>query len=191
MKQALCPAALVLLLAGCAGPGTAEVPAVSPSPAAESAPLPSPSQEPVWEGPAPEEVFAQLTDPFVFVSGAGAWGTIMTIQPDGTFTGRYDASDLDIHYFCVFNGSLSQPVQVGDYTYSVTLESLEQEGTEGEEHMEDAIRYICSTPYGIEGAEELMLYAPGAPVEELPEDFLIWAGIRGKDRPETDRKSVV
>lgn len=31
---------------------------------------------------------------FLFASGAGAWGTILTIEDDGSFSGQYSDSDI-------------------------------------------------------------------------------------------------
>ena len=88
-------------------------------------------------------------------------------------------------YLCTFSGTLSQPEPVNEYTYSVQLLSLEQDEPEGKEYMEDGIRYIISTPYGMEGAEELLLYRPGAPAPELPEEFRGWVGMLGAAQSET------
>ena len=78
MKKLLLAAlALALLLgAGCAN-GKANI---ASSSAAESAQGTEPEQEnPLTESGALN---------FVFSSGAGGWSTQLTLQPDGTFTGR-------------------------------------------------------------------------------------------------------
>ena len=192
MRRAIWPAALVLLLlTGCAGTAS-EPPSASPQPspaASAAAPAPSLTETAEDQGPAPEEVFDQLPDEFLFSSGAGGWGTILSIESDGSFSGEYHDSEMGgtvpLCYYCEFSGTLSQPERVDAYTYSTTLLSLEQEKEEGEEYMEDGIRYIISTPYGIEGAEELLLYRPGTPVSELPEEFRGWTGLSGTAAPET------
>lgn len=125
---------------------------------------------------------------FLFASGAGAWGTWLTIDDDGTFSGNYHDSEMGsagadypngICYLCRFSGKFSEPVKVNDYTYSVKLEQLEMEDTPGTEKIEDGIKYIYSQPYGLEGAENFLFYLPGTPVEDLPEGFLGWSGNAG------------
>ncbi|MBR1735897.1 MAG: hypothetical protein IJ736_02610, partial [Firmicutes bacterium] len=51
---------------------------------------------------------------------------------------------------------------------------LTQEKEENEEWIEDEIRYIVLTPYGIQDGENFVVYPPETPLEILPEDFLSW-----------------
>ena len=81
------------------------------------------------------------------------------------------ASDL---YICNFTGKFTVPVQINDYTYSLKLESLQTEGNSGEEYYENNQRFVYSEPYGLENANELLIYTPGSPISELPEDLTIW-----------------
>ena len=63
-----------------------------------------------------------------------------------------------------------------EYTYSMTMESITLENTPGEEYYDsDKVLHIASTPYGLEGANEVLLYFPGKKVSELPESFLGWS----------------
>ena len=39
----------------------------------------------------------------------------------------------------------------------------------------DGIRYTYITAYGLAGTEEVLLYLPGAPLEELPEEYRYWS----------------
>ena len=123
MKKLLLAAlALALLLgAGCAN-GKANT---ASSSAAESAQGTEPEQEnPLTESGALN---------FVFSSGAGGWSTQLTLQPDGTFTGRYEDMDLGdmgeknpngTVYLCDFSGSFSQPGKVDDHSWTMILEYL-------------------------------------------------------------------
>ena len=56
----------------------------------------------------------------------------------------------------------------------MSLESIEQEKEEGEVEYRDGIRYIYSSPYGFDDADEFYIYTSSAPISELPEDFLSW-----------------
>lgn len=132
-----------------------------------------------------EDLFGILPDTFVFSSGVGAWDTQVSIAPDGSFAGTYHDSDMGdtgenypngTEYICEFNGQFSQPTQVNDYTWSVQLESVHTDGIPDTQEIRDGIRYIYSTPYGIEGGEEFLIYLPGAPVADLPEGFRNWVG---------------
>ena len=66
---------------------------------------------------------------FAFSSGAGAWGTILTIQEDGSFEGNYhDANMGDIGegypngsvYICEFSGKFTEPKKENNFTYSAS-----------------------------------------------------------------------
>lgn len=122
-----------------------------------------------------------LPEELVFSSGAGAWRTVLTLQPDGSFTGQY--SDWDsggdpsqypegIYYICNFSGTFSDLRQLDETTYAMTLETLEAQETEGEEWTEDGTLYIGSAPYGLEGGTEFFLYAPESSTDVLTSESL-------------------
>jgi hypothetical protein len=131
--------------------------------------------------------FSDLSDmTFWFGSGVGAWSTELTIHPDGSFNGYYHDYDMGdtgsdypngTLYVCYFNGRFTSLNKTGDYKYSMTCESLTQEGTAGEEEIIDGIRYITSTPYGFDNADEFILCLPGQRVDELPEELLRWVSM--------------
>lgn len=119
----------------------------------------------------------------LFASGAGAWGTTLTLQPDGTFSGDYSAHYMDENtaeypygtiYVCQFSGRFSELTQINNYAFSMELEELTTEEPAGKEWIEDNIRYITSDPLGMEDGEEFILYAPGTPADELSEEFRDW-----------------
>ena len=58
---------------------------------------------------------------------------------------------------------------------------------DGTEEYADGVRYVYSEPYGLEDAEELLVYSPRTPAESLPEDFLIWLRMPWGWEPEEDR----
>jgi uncharacterized protein YecT (DUF1311 family) len=128
--------------------------------------------------------FEDLEDyQFYFASGAGGWRTFLNIDADGKFDGAYSDSEMGAvgedypngtYYLCEFIGKFSNLTQVNDYTYSVKIADLrcakEPETTE----IIDEILYHYSTPFGIEGTEEILIYLPGAPIAELPEQYMNW-----------------
>lgn len=129
-------------------------------------------------------IFEELGDlEFYFASGAGGWRTVLEIEADGSFSGVHSDSDMGsigegypngTYYYCEFEGKFTEPVKVNDYTYSMKIEEIyctkEPETTE----IIDETLYYYSTPYGIDGAEEVLLYLPDAPTAELPEEYMNW-----------------
>ncbi len=136
-------------------------------------------EEPVEE---PASLFETLPECFLFSSGAGAWRTELSIAPDGSFTGAYTDTNAGWEghpaeqYYCNFSGQFSEPVQVDEFVWSVTVEALELEDTPGETTYvkADNLNRIASTPYGLENAKEVLIYLPGAAAEDLPEMFRSW-----------------
>lgn len=141
----------------------------------------------VWEEGEAElpgaDILASLPERFDFSSGVGAWSTELKIAADGTFNGLYHDANAgesgegytSTIYTCQFYGEFSAPVKVNDYTYSMTLESLHLVDEAGQESIDgDGTRWVTSTPHGLEGADEVLIYLPGAPVAELPEEFINW-----------------
>lgn len=123
-------------------------------------------------------IFNQIPKDFSFSSGAGGWGTDITINNDGTFTGEYhDSEGSNTVYICKFNGKFSTPTKVNEYTYSMDLEFLNTEGKVNDYYYENGIKYIYSTPYGFDNANKFYIYLPGAPVANLPNEFLGWSFI--------------
>lgn len=123
---------------------------------------------------------------FYFSSGVGGWGTSLDIYADGSFEGSYHDSDMgDIGegysngtvYLSDFRGSFTDIKKVNDYTYTMKLQTIELEKEPGTEWIEKEARYIASEPYGMDNAEEVYLYLPGAPTAELPSDFLDWVSM--------------
>lgn len=130
-----------------------------------------------------EKLFSQMTNTFRFLSGAGGWSTELYLKEDGSFTGLYTDGEMGSYdlalfpngtvYICEFSGSFTQPEMLSDFVYSVRVQSLNY----GEPEMvtyEDGLRYITSTPYGLENADEVLIYLPGYPVAELSEEAQGW-----------------
>lgn len=165
--------ALTLGLTACGAP-----PETAPAPGeavTETVPAPDvaapPAEEPA-AGPVEETIFPRS---FRFASGAGGWSTELEVAADGSFIGMYLDSDNDATYICHFSGNFSQPVKVDDLTYSMRLESIEQEETEGEEITSGCFRFIGSSPHGLKNADEIFIYLPGSRQQDLPESFSAWA----------------
>ena len=154
----------------------------------ETLPPPTPSEPPEATGapqPAVEHgfTFAELRQyEFVFASGAGSWGTVLYVRPDGSFSGtfsdttweEYGGSTRAVLLCSEFTGQFTEPVRVNDYTYSVRIARIDYERAVGEEAFADGFHYYYTEPRGLEDTEELLIYLPGAPLGELPQEFRGW-----------------
>ncbi len=128
--------------------------------------------------------FAEFEDlEFYFASGAGGWRTVMQINADGSFSGEYSNSDMGCtgegypngtYHFCAFDGQFTEPVKVNDYTYSMQIKEIGYAKEMGTEEIIDGTLYCYSNAYGLDDAEEILIYRSGAPVSELPEEYRNW-----------------
>ncbi len=165
------------LLSGCGGAGEAPPPGGS-SVGASSTGTESGAQT-------AEFSFSDLSDlEFWFGSGAGAWRTVLYVGDNGSFQGQYTDSDTGSTgtdypngtcYNSEFTGTFTAPKKVDEYTYSVEIQDLTLSKEPDTEEIRDGIKYLYSEPYGLDGANELLFYLPGAPVKDLPESYLNWA----------------
>ncbi len=125
----------------------------------------------------------------LYSSGAGAWGSWIFLEPDGSFTGSYHDSEMgDVGedyprgtvYVYEYSGKFSDIKKVDDYTYTMTLSQYqsEMEYNEWEEWIEDGTRYIVSDSFGFINniGTEYTFILPGKPVSELPESVFYWKG---------------
>ena len=121
----------------------------------------------------------------LFASGAGAWGTTLTLNLDGTFTGQFHDSNMGENgdgypngtvYYCNFSGRFGSMMKMNDYAYYMRLEELVYDTDIDREKIgtDEGLRYITAEPYGMAGGEEFIFYLPGTPVEILDESFLSW-----------------
>ena len=106
----------------------------------------------------------------MFASGVGGWGSLLTLQPDGSFTGDYRDSEMGSSasdypngtcYVSVFKGQFTEIQQISDYSWSMKLAELSTEKDQETSWIEDGVRYIASEAFGVAGGEEFILFAPG------------------------------
>lgn len=106
--------------------------------------------------------------------------TGMRIQEDGSFSASYYAMDTEdtgedyqggtMYYGSGF-GQIAEPVRVDDYTYKAKVESITYSEA-GEESLQGGMRMVYTEVYGLEEAEEFMIYLPGKKVTQLPEAYI-------------------
>ncbi|MBR6570712.1 MAG: SH3 domain-containing protein [Clostridia bacterium] len=120
-----------------------------------------------------------LQGEWTFASGAGAWQVALTVFPDGTFWGYYhdaDMGDSGVNYpkgtlyECHFTGVFSQLNQVTDYEYQMTVEKYHFFGLHGAERIVDDVRTRTISSAGVSEGNQLSLYLPGFPQEQMPEN---------------------
>ena len=136
------------------------------------------------ENPEGDPIYSELAEwSFEFSSGAGGWGTELTVNPDGSFEGLYSDSDMgDIGpgypdgtlHCCRFKGQFTGYTKVSPFIYELDFDTPEYENTPGTEEISEGIRYVYSVPYGLDGTQSLILYLPGTPWEVLPEAYIEW-----------------
>lgn len=109
-----------------------------------------------------------------FYSGAGAWRTCLTLNPDGSFVGDYCDADVNTLHVCQFHGQFGKVEKLTDSSWLLTLSELEIDTGHnvGESWTEtdDNCQYISSQPYGfddndynaLEPGVKFILYSPDA-----------------------------
>ena len=207
----ICLLAVLLCLSACGAPaadnpgttGTKPTqPAADIKPAAtqpESQPTePAKSDEYTFE----PGYFPIPTEPatFSFLSGAGAWQSVMDINTDGTFSGQYQDGEMGAsgegyqatYYVCDYSGVFADVEKVDKHTYKVRLITMETVEPIGKEWIDKEIRYIAAAPHGLydydkkQNCEEYIVYMPTTPVAELSEEFLSWWPYKNQDKDTLD-----
>ncbi len=175
--------ALILAMAVTACAGPEEVAYVTTVPTeAETLPTAAPTEPPV---PETDFSYEELKNHvFYFSSGAGGWRTKLYIHPDGSFEGDFSDCNMgesgegyqSTQYLCDFSGCFGQPEPVNEYTLRLPVAQLCYD--EATSRIIGDVRWCCGgEPYGLEQADSLLLYLPGAPLAELPEHFLRWVNL--------------
>ncbi|MBQ9458955.1 MAG: hypothetical protein IJU66_03390 [Oscillospiraceae bacterium] len=138
--------------------------------------------------------FTSLPREFSFLSGVGGWSTDIEMSTDGTFTGAFHDSDMGdssesypngTMHICTFSGRFGDVRRVDDYTYSMRLKEITCDPMDAE-WVEDGVHYVASIPYGLENADEVLVYLPGSQMSKLPWEFVSWVSSPnawGNDRP--------
>ena len=144
-----------------------------------------------------QDLFAVLNGyEWSFLSGVGGWSTDMRIRADGSFTGEFHDSEMGEAgegypdgslYFCSFSGRMSVVGQLGENSWKIRVDRLENEPAQ--ESIEDGIRYVPADIYGLSEGDEMILYAPGTPVSILSEEMQLWAHVIDQETPPTELES--
>ena len=131
--------------------------------------------------------FAELAKrSYSFSRGAGGWGDDFEIEEDGSFHGYFHDSEMGetgddypngCFYYCEYEGHFADIQKVDDYTYKMTMTDITKKNDKGE-YIEDDIKYIPADPYALDGAQEIEIYLPGKPVDQISEEIQMWIGLQ-------------
>ncbi len=135
-----------------------------------------------------EEFFSQYGPlDMSFTSGAGAWGTDLSVGTDGSFTAYYHDSNMgesgdgydSTVYLASGKGQFGDVVRIGDYHYLTKIESVDLDEKPGKEEIsvEDdwKVKYVYDNVYGITEGHYMEIYLPDICLYELPEGFMMWS----------------
>ena len=109
--------------------------------------------------------------------------TDITINRDGTFTGRYvrtlpdevsEAYPDGTVMLCDFDGEFTKIKKLNDYAYKLTTDGLNLGDIVGSGWIENGVQYISAAARGIEDTKEFILYLPETPTNKLSQEFLSW-----------------
>ena len=123
-----------------------------------------------------------------FSSGAGAWRTLLVLNADGTFTGRYSDSDMgdagDAYpngtlYLSDFSGRFELQPSDNDSVTHLRLTELVCQTEPGTQEIKDGILHVYTGPHGFYDYEgslcpDFFLYPPSTPVTAAGENLLSW-----------------
>ena len=121
---------------------------------------------------------------FVFSSGAGGWGSSLSIGPNGTFSGDYHDSDMGSTGPGYPGGTISESKVSGHFTrlhqvsptlYEVYLENLQYEKPVGSSEIKDNVKYEYTEAYGISKNTRMAIYLPGTPISSMPEELRFYS----------------
>lgn len=133
-------------------------------------------------------IFQQIAGrDFWFTSGAGGWRTVMTINEDGTFSGKFTDSDMGdsgTDYpkgsmkISEFTGRLDNVQKVSATAYTMTVSQLDYNPA-NVTTIVDGVREITVEPYGIGLNDAITIYLPGQEVDRNDATYRMWLGTGG------------
>lgn len=141
-----------------------------------------------------KEAMKEAAEEYGFSSGAGGWGTSLTVHEDGAFEGTYIDTDLGgggseyphgTRNQSEFSGKFVSAKKNDDGTYTLQCDTkgLKIKGTVGDSYDENGAKVTITEPYGMSPCGEFTLYPKGYAVSRLSDEMKGWgAGYFGSDR---------
>ncbi|MBM6699216.1 hypothetical protein H7U32_02505 [Bifidobacterium pullorum subsp. saeculare] len=132
------------------------------------------------------EAMEQAAGDYMFSSGSGGWGTNLHVNADGTFSGKYQDTNLgDISAEhphgtarqSEFTGQFSsaQRNEDGSYTLHCVANRLSVKGNNGGTRIENGMAITTTDPYGITLCDTFVLYPKGFDSAKMSESERGWA----------------
>lgn len=142
-----------------------------------------------------KEAMKEAAGEYGFSSGAGGWGTSLTVHEDGTFSGTYIDTDMGgggseyprgTRSQSEFSGKFVSAKKNDDDTYILQCdtEGLKIKGTVGDSYDENGAKVTITEPYGMSPCGKFTLYPKGYEVSRLSDEMKGWgAGYFRSDNP--------
>ncbi len=125
----------------------------------------------------------EIPENFILQGGNPSWRTTLKINKDGTYSGDYlenlgeqteEGVTYTNYYTAEYSGNFKSIEKIDDYTYALTLGDYATVYMTGDAWTEDNKSYIAAEGIGFFGCDRFMVYLPGKPTADLPDNFLIW-----------------
>lgn len=106
--------------------------------------------------------------------------TMLSLNDDGFFTGEYlgmegRQAEPTLVYQNEFSGQFTEIEKIDEYSYSLQLTTMNYTKEIGSEWADGHIPYQATTANGLDNGQSFILYAPGTPVEQIPQDTRNWS----------------
>lgn len=147
-----------------------------------------------------EDVYKKLSKSFVNSGGAGNSGTILKINKDGSFEGEYHDVDMGSNnpkyprgtiYISKFKGKFTNLTKIDDYEYMVTINDLIYTNSEGEKIDNDGFRVINTKYEGLKNNQDISIFLPGKPSNQIPKELNNWYNYWEEKRPNILNKTII
>ena len=119
----------------------------------------------------------------ISASGAGAWEGRLSIELGGRFKGEYYETDMDVTESVVFYGQLTDPVQISDTVWKLTVTDVSTDDTPGGRWTDETGQTYVYTESVFPEGSTVLLTLPGTPEEQIPEmvRMLLWSTMGMED----------
>ena len=128
----------------------------------------------------------QVAGDYMFSSGNGGWTTNLHVKADGTFSGRYQDTDLGgasaehprgVVRRSDFTGRFSSAQRNDDGSYALQCATgqLSTKGKIGDRHLENGQEVTIAAPYGMTPCDRFVFYPRGFDSTKLSETERRWS----------------
>lgn len=106
--------------------------------------------------------------------------TMLSLNDNGFFTGEYFGvegmqADPTLILESEFSGQFDVIEKIDEYSYSLQLAEINYAKEIGTEWSDGRVPYRATTASGLDNGKHFILYAPGTPIEKIPQDTRNWS----------------